>query len=225
MTVISRDERARDSHARSFSTIPLALVVLSLLGSLAIPARQTWLITNLLHRTTQVLAPARLLVEHLQSNVANELSALQSYVLSGKPSWRSSYGAMASDDEHRLDALEQLASDFDPPISGQARLLRTQLDQWHRLIDESIERSGSRTPTHDELSAANVWADSSLQTITRLSSTMAGVSDARDRQLRSLEHLSIVSNAALVLAALAAAVIAAGAAAGVGRDLARTLRL
>ena len=204
MPAVGRDERARDSYARSFSTVPLALVVLSLLGSLAIPARQTWLITNLLHRTTQVLAPSRLLVEQLQSNVANELSELQSYALSGKPSWRSSYRALASDDTHRLKALEQLSSDFDPPVAGQVRTLATQLDQWHRLIDESIERGGSRTPTPDELSAANVWADSSLQTIAQLSSAMAAVSAARDRKLRSLEHLSIVSNAALVLTALVA---------------------
>jgi len=37
--------------------VPLSLVVVALLASVIIPARQTWLITKLLRETTEVLPP------------------------------------------------------------------------------------------------------------------------------------------------------------------------
>ena len=64
---------------------PLALVVLALIGSVAIPARQTWRITDLLRETTEVLAPLRVIEAQLQSGLAEEMgsgvSALQSRCL------------------------------------------------------------------------------------------------------------------------------------------------
>ncbi|MGH7669478.1 MAG: hypothetical protein ACRENQ_08270, partial [Gemmatimonadaceae bacterium] len=59
------------------------LVSLALLGSVAVPARQTWRITELLRESTQVVAPARLRIEQMQSGLAQELVALQRYALSG----------------------------------------------------------------------------------------------------------------------------------------------
>ena len=73
------------NYARFYSpsVLPLALVVLALLGSVVVPARQTWLITKLLRETTEVLAPARLLLAQLESGLAEEFGALQGYALSG----------------------------------------------------------------------------------------------------------------------------------------------
>lgn len=182
----------------------MALVVVSLLGSLAIPARQTWLISQLLHQSTHELAPSRLLVERLQTNVAQELSVLQSYAISGSLAPLSSYRAMAFDDEQSLVTLERLTRHFGPTLESEVQALRAQVGALHQLTEASIQPNGHHLPFPAELSAANALADSSLRTITSLSTELAAVAAARDRRLSSLEHVSIVSNAALVVAALVA---------------------
>ena len=202
---VERDTGSRKPNGRrTRSGIPLALVVVSLLGSLAIPARQTWLISKLLHQSTHELAPARLLVEGLQTNVSQELLALQRHAISGNPASLSSYRAMASDDERSLVTLGQLAPRFGSIIVSQVRSLRAQVSALHQLTEASIRPNRHQSPTPAELSAADALADSSFRTITLLSSELADVAAERDGRLRSLEHVSIVSNAALVVAALVA---------------------
>ena len=202
---VDRDTRALNPYGRwARSGVPLALVVVSLLGSLAIPARQTWLISQLLHQSTHELAPSRMLVERLQTNVAQELSALQSYAISGNLAPLSSYRVMASDDEQSLVTLEQLASHFGPTVASQVHSLRARVGALHQLTEASIQSNGNHRPTPLELSAANALADSSLRTITALSSELATAAAARDRRLSSLEQVSIVSNAVLVVATLLA---------------------
>jgi hypothetical protein len=69
---------AGDLWSWSSGLVPLSLVVVALLASVIIPARQTWVITKLLRETTDVLAPARLMSAQLQSGLADEMGALQS---------------------------------------------------------------------------------------------------------------------------------------------------
>jgi len=201
----TRAGTARDSFTRSiWGALPLSLVVVALLGSLAIPARQTWRITKLLRETNQVLAPARLLIEQLQTNVSKEVSYLQSYALWGNPAWLSSYRAVAADDERRLVALERLASRFDTTFASHTRSLQTQIGAWHQRNDASIRSGDFRTRLAATPESEESAADSSMRTIGNLSLELAAEGVARDGRLRSLEHLSIVSNAALVLVALVA---------------------
>ena len=204
-SAIEGTAKVRNSYTRSiWSALPLPLVVVALLGSLAIPARQTWLITKLLRDTAQVLAPSRFLVERLQTDVAMELSSLQSYALTGDAAWLSKYRAMADEDERRLLALERLAAHFDSRKAGQVRAIRTQVGEWHRLNNVSIRGRESRAALTAALEAADASAEATMHAIAGLSSELAAEAFARDSQLRSLEHLSIVSNATLVLAALLA---------------------
>jgi signal transduction histidine kinase len=200
-----RAETARNTYIRSiWGVLPLSLVVVALLGSLAIPARQTWLIMKLLRETTQVLAPSRLLVEQLQTNVSREVSYLQRYALSGDPAWLSHYRATAADDERRLVVLERLASRFDTTVASHTRSLHAQIGAWHRLHDASIKSGEFLAQLAAALETEDTPADSLMRTIGSLSLELATEGAARDGRLRSLEHLSIVSNAALVLAALVA---------------------
>ena len=82
-TELERGRWLNYGRLNSPSFLPLALVVLALLGSVAVPARQTWVITKLLRETTEVLAPARLLLAQLESGLAEEFGAFQGYALSG----------------------------------------------------------------------------------------------------------------------------------------------
>ena len=205
LSAIDRAETARNTYTRSiWGALPLPLVVVALLGSLAIPARQTWLIMKLLRETTQVLAPSRLLVEQLQTDVARELSSLQSYALTGNMAYLSKYRAMADEDERRLVALERLAAHFDSQRAGHVRAIRAQIGEWHGLNDASIRSRESRAGLANALEAADASGAATIRAIASLSSELAAEAFARDSQMRSLEHLSIVSNAALVLTALVA---------------------
>jgi signal transduction histidine kinase len=182
----------------------MALVGLTLLGSVAIPARQTWLITRELHETTEVLAPARLLVERLQSGLAKELAALQSYALSGDSVLLGRYRTTADDDERRLAALERFATRFDTTAAARVAALRDRIGGWRKLNDALIGKRGSRAQVVAALEAGQERYDSTASAIAELSSALAAKAAARNERVRELEQLSIVVNAALVLAALVA---------------------
>ena len=195
---------SRNARPGFWGTAPLVLVCLALLGSVAIPARQTWRITALLRETTQVLAPARLLVEQLQTGLATELVALQSYALSGDIARLTRYRTAAADDERRLAALEGLATGFNTTSADHAHLIRSRIGDWRRLNDALMAQAGSHARFAAALQAGQAQYDSSVHAIVGLSSDIAAEAVARDNQVSALEHLSIVSNAALVLAALVA---------------------
>ena len=196
--------RWRDRRPSFWGTIPLALVGLALLGSVLIPARQTWRITQLLRESTQVLAPARLLVEQLQAGLARELVAVQGYALSGDAAQLARYRATADEDERRLAALDRLAARFDTTSADRARALREQIGAWRRFNDGLVARGGSRARVVAALEEEQARYDASLHALALLSSELVTDAAARDDRVRALEHLSIASNAVLVLAAFVA---------------------
>ena len=200
----SLHEAPRKSPSAFWGITLLAFVGLTLLGSVVIPARQTILIARLMRKTTDVLAPARLLVEEIQSGLAEEFAALQGYALSGNGALLPRYRATADDDDRRVTALERLATRFDTTATRRARALRTDIGDWRRLNDTMIAQRGSRDQFAAALVAGQARYDSSLSEISKLSSFFTAETAARDDRIRALEHLSIVVNAALVLAALVA---------------------
>ena len=203
-TPASGRERWRDRRVSFRGTIPLALVGLALLGSVLIPARQTWRITQLLRESTQVLAPARLLVEQLQAGLAREYVAVQGYALSGDAVQLARYRATADEDERRLAALDRLAARFDTTSADRLRTLRERIGAWRRLNDALVAPGGSRARVAAALVEEQAHYDSSLHAIASLSSELVTDAAARDDRVRALEHLSIASNAVLVLAAVVA---------------------
>jgi signal transduction histidine kinase len=184
--------------------IPLVLVVVALLGSVAIPARQGWQITQMLRETTEVVAPARLLVAQLQSGLAKELVALQSYALSGDSALLGQYRVAAAADDQRVAVLERLATHFDTTSARDARALQRRIAGWRLGHGSLVDRGASRAEVAVALRGGQTQYDSSLSVIADLSSDFAAQAVSRDDRVRELEHLSIMSNAALVLAALVA---------------------
>ena len=197
-------EPPRTSPTFIWGFAQLAFVGLTLLGSVAIPARQTFLIAQMMRKTTDVLAPARLLVEEIQTGLAEEFSALQGYALSGDRALLLRYRATADDDNRRVTALERLATHFDTTATRRVQALRTDIGDLREINDAVIAQRGSRDQLAIALEAGQARYDSSLSGISELSSFFAAQAAARDNSVRALEHLSIVVNAALVLAALVA---------------------
>src|SRR5687768_16115980 len=98
-----REWLASQGHAWPWSRgrVPFVLVAVALLGSVLIPARQTWLITDLLRETTDVIAPSRVTSAQLQSGLSEELATRQQYALSGDSLWLRRSAAVAADNDRR----------------------------------------------------------------------------------------------------------------------------
>jgi len=183
--------------------LPLALVVLALLGSVMVPARQTWRITNLLRETTEVLAPARVLLAQLESGLAEEFGALQGYGLSRDTALFERYRSVSADDDQRLLALQKLVirlGSFGPQMDTVAQ----RFHEWRDFSAQPLGQARTLAQVGAEADALQSRYDRSLSAIARLSSALSANASGRDVTVSELEHLSLVSNAVLVLVAFVA---------------------
>jgi signal transduction histidine kinase len=193
-------------HAWSWSggLVPLALVAIALLGSVLIPARQTWVITNLLRETTEVIAPSRVMSAQLQSGLAEEMGTLQSYALSGDSLWLHRHDAVVADDDRRLAALDSLGSRVGGPFQSHVVTVRERLATWRRSIRVTDQHAGDRRDLTSALQGGRRQYDASKAAVADLSSALSTGAAVRNERVRELEHFSLVSNAAMVLAAFVA---------------------
>lgn len=201
------------SPSRLRGALPLVLVCVTLIGSVAIPARQTWLITHILRETVGGLAPARLVVEQLQSGLGKELVTLQSYAITGDDSLIGEYRATAAADFGRVTKLRELTGDGDAIPLQSVDELALHMKTWHDFVDGILARSGSgdggdgggtRASLASDLGIGEGAFDSSTTALAALSQELAALSDERDERVSSLEKMSIAVNAVLVLAAMVA---------------------
>ena len=199
-----RRRAVNDAWSRSAGLVPLTLVVLALIGSVVIPARQTWLITELLRETTEVLAPARLLETQLQSGLADEIGALQGYALTGDTALLVRYRSVAASNGERLGKLERLATEPDTAFAGHLATVRHRIDNWRRFSAALLEGRRTRVDLGAVVQTSQSRYDAALAAIADLSSDLSGDAFARDIRVRELEHFSLGSNVALVLTAFAA---------------------
>ena len=180
--------------------MPLSLVVVALLASVIIPARQTWVITRLLRETTEVLAPARVTAAQLQSGLAEEMSALQGYALSGDGSSLEKYAAMVREDDRRLASLEAIGDHVGGAFGSDVTSVRTLVADWRR----SVQAANDRSALARSIQTAQPRLDASRAAVAGLSTDLLAEVLARDDRVRELEHYSLSSNAAMVAAAFAA---------------------
>ena len=201
----SREGSRRLRDTWLFSGVgPIALVVLALLGSVLIPARQTWLITSLLRETTEVFAPAWLMAAKLESGLAEENAALQAYVLLGDTTLLKRYRSIGAENDRRLAAFEHLAVQVDTPFVAHLATVRRRVDDW-RVVDRALlEPRGGRAELAAAVRLGQARYDVALEAMDTLSSDLAADDALRDRRVRELEHFSLGSNIVLVLVAFAA---------------------
>ena len=177
---------------------------------MAVPARQTWLITKQLRETTTVLGPARLLVSELQAGLARELGALQGYALSRDRTQLARYRTAADEDDRRLTALEQTAPQVGAPPASQLQAVRAGIGAWRELSESLIARRITAGELAGALETVQARYDRAVEGVAGLSEQLAAESVARDDRVQSLEQISIVANAVLVLVAFAALTGVAG---------------
>jgi signal transduction histidine kinase len=199
-----RQGMLRQAWLSSRGVLPLALVVVALIGSVVIPARQTWLITDLLRETTDLVAPARVLAAQLQSGLAGEIGTLQGYALSGDSTLLvRNRSAVAADDE-RLARLDNFGDRLDRPIAEHLAIVRKQVEEWRRMSSGLLVRRGGPAELRVAVREAQAQHDATMAAMAALSIDLASSASARDQRLRQLDRLGLIANVVLVCAALVA---------------------
>jgi signal transduction histidine kinase len=195
---------AGDLWSWSSGLVPLSLVVVALLASVIIPARQTWVITKLLRETTDVLAPARLMSAQLQSGLADEMGALQSYALSGDSSSLRLHARVVAENDQRLANLAALGARLVGSFGPHVATVRERVTEWRRSARAATDLTRDRSALARSLAAARSQLDAARAAVADLSADLSEEALTRDDRVRELEHYSLAANAAMVVAAFAA---------------------
>jgi signal transduction histidine kinase len=180
----------------------MLLVVIALVGSVAIPARQTWLISGLLHQTTQTLAPARLLSSQLHAGLAEELALLR--VPSGITSDSSlaRFQVLADSDDRRMDSLAVLAQRLDGVASNRITALQSRIRSWRTVSNASAASVRARELQGEGPMRALVTAHrAALDAVSDVAGTLDDLAAARDRRMGELDRTGLGWNIILVIAA------------------------
>ncbi|MGH7616314.1 MAG: sensor histidine kinase [Gemmatimonadaceae bacterium] len=162
------------------------------------------MITSLLRETTEVFAPAQLLEAKLESGLAEENAALQGYALLRDTTLLGTYRSTRAENDQLLAALEHLAAEIDTQFVAHLAAARQHVDEWRDVNRALLEPPGARADIAAAVRLAQARYDVTFEAMDELSSDLAADVALRDRRVRELEHFSLASNVALVLAALAA---------------------
>jgi hypothetical protein len=181
-----------------WNAVPLALVVAVLLGSVLVPASQTWRIMHLLRETTEVIEPARVLVDRLELGLTLESAALDRYAVSGDSADRAGYLA-AADDNRRLAAIADLAQMLDGEAARRATTIRAQIAAWRRSGLEIVSQRLSPAQRDSALQSQHAIYQATLLNIISLATYLSSEGNARREMIRRSERLSLLVNAAIVV--------------------------
>jgi signal transduction histidine kinase len=196
----------RRAWASATSVLPMWILVLALIASVAIPARQTWLITNLLRQTTEAVEPARRLGASIQAGLGEENEILRRYATIGDAALRTTYLDRAQETDRDVAALVRLAPGLDSLALARVRALEWRVRAW-RADAAEITTAAGRDNVRYELAAEQARQsgyEACLRALSELSAALAAASTDDAMDIRDRERMSLVSNALLVLGALGA---------------------
>jgi signal transduction histidine kinase len=182
----------------------VSLLVLTLLGSVIIPAMETRRSLGLLREISDEIEPARLLSWRLESGLAMEYSALQAYSLSGDSAQLRHYQLITEAEARDLASLERLAPRLGPGAREELATTRQRITSWQAL-NRALSQ-GMLTPRQFTIASSNQRAlrDSIIVELDRLPARLTAAAAIRRAEVRAHEKRSLLVNAVLVCVALAA---------------------
>jgi signal transduction histidine kinase len=180
---------------------PLLLAIAALIGSVVVPARQTWQILGLLRQTIGGLAPAKVLTTELQTGLVEELALLRRQASTKDPVDR--YHAVVERNTRRLDSLGRIGQRLDSASRVAILEVTTHVLSWRAAMPQ-VRFTTSQPAREERLQAASVRHDSVQLALAALSSRLAIETTARNEGVRRLERVSLAWNIVLVITAFAA---------------------
>jgi GAF domain-containing protein len=213
---------AGDQRPVRWSTVPLVLVGVMLVGSLLVPARETWRIMSLLRETSEVIEPARLHGARLELGLRAESAALQDFVHSRDPAELDGYRVAVADNDRQLAAIGHLARGVDPATADRMAAVGSRIGEWRRAGRGLVEGRVPPARLADAMRVQEASCQSALREVNRLGALLAAEGSARRDLIRGSDRLGLQANASLVFVALAA-MVAVGALSHRERRLAAAL--
>jgi signal transduction histidine kinase len=176
------------------------LAIVALIGSVVIPARQSFQILDLLRQTTEGLAPAKILTTELQAGLIDELSLVRAP--SSAPLALDRYHRVADANTLRLDSLARIAPRLDTASRSVILDVTNRMLSWRAAVPIVLVTTipGVREA---RLDAAAARHDSVQRALASLSSRLASETEARNDRVRRLERASLAWNILLVITAFA----------------------
>jgi signal transduction histidine kinase len=179
---------------------PLLLAVVALIGSVVIPAFQSWQILSLLRQTTEALAPAKIITTELQAGMIDELSLLRPQPGASDPPER--YHRVVEANTLRLDSLARIGPRLDVTSRSAILDVMSRVLSW-RAAAAVIPFTAMPNVRGERLDAAVVRHDSVQRALATLSSHLATETEMRNERVRLLERASLAWNILLVVTAFA----------------------
>jgi signal transduction histidine kinase len=186
------------------NTAPIALVVVALVGSVAVPARQTWMISGLLHETTETLAPARLLASQLHAGLAEELALLRAPRSGAADSALTRFRVLADSDDRRMASLFVLSQHLDTASAARIDRLGDRIAAWRGIATAAIDVNTRVLEGEGPMRALVQAHGAVLDAVSDVDEQLRVQAAVRDLRLGELDRVGLGWNVVLVMAALAA---------------------
>ncbi len=193
---------ARPKRGIAWSVLPLALVLLTLVGSVLVPARQTVRILDLLRSETDVIEPARHHAARLEFRLTTATLALQGYARSGDATLLPAYDQALAGGEERLRELDSLARRLGPAAAAQVTVLSRRVHDWRATNAALLVRDADPVHRAASIGAQQASYAAALDEATQFASYLEREAASREALVREAERRGLIVNASLVLIAL-----------------------
>ena len=178
--------------------LPLALVLVLLIGSVLIPAHQSWRILQLLRQTADVVEPVREQGSRLQYGLVEESIELRA-LLVAPDAQPHRYRAVVRENDARLATVARIAGGSSDEVSAASLMLRNAFAEWRRSSAAALARPADAKP--QELDAQFGSANRHLA---HMLSEMAAAGRVHRENIRESEGIGLAVNASLIIVAIAA---------------------
>ena len=202
--VTAREMATIGASQSPWTIVSLALVVVLLLASVIIPARQSFVIMRLLREGAETVEPARLLEVQLELALTREAAALEGYRFSGDAAMLERHRVAVVQTQSRLSALADVAARLDTGAMAHVRAVQERIGEWRRTTRALSDGLVTLSNIGPALDVQHASYDAALRFVGDLASYLSRESVARQERIRAAERLSLVANSSLILVALAA---------------------
>lgn len=184
--------------------IPLAFTGLALLALVLVPIHHDRRIAEIEERLTRILEPARELSSRLMLAQADEMAAVQAYLLSGEGRFRERYRRAREREREVFDSLYVLAAEMDLPVRERLVRLWSRSAGWHVHHIPVLEESAGGEDFRDRLADEQRLYDELVAATRDLQRAIAEEHDQARRSVDRARTRQIRLTAGLVALALAA---------------------
>lgn len=198
------------SRSRWTSTVPIAFLVLTLVGMLVVPLLTHRKANALLSDVADVVDPTRVVLGDVRQALARELANVRAYAITGDELYIERYQQLLATERRWLGELRELAGRLGPAATEAFLELEAAADRWHSrpIVRDmaagqlDLERYALGLPEEQ------VTWEALLRAAERVEAEVSAAEERLVEEIRATERLRTLLTGILVALALVAAVLA-----------------